>query len=59
MTRLSHLKLGLTAVGVILLMYGIRTDQNRFRWFGIAFVAAAVILRFWTPRRSASAPPDE
>jgi len=51
---LSHVKLGLAAVGVILFIYGVRTDQNLFRWIAIGFFAAATVLRFWKPRPPAS-----
>jgi hypothetical protein len=49
-TRLSHLKLGLAVVGVILFGYGIRADVNSFRWMGIGVLAVAAVLRFWKPR---------
>ena len=50
MTPLSHLKLGLATIGLILWGYGVRVDDAPLRWIGIGFLAAAVILRFW--RRS-------
>jgi hypothetical protein len=50
MTALSQLKLGLAAIGVILFAYGARADVNYLRWTGIAFLAAAVALRFWRRR---------
>lgn len=48
---LSHVKLGLAVVGVILFGYGVRADDERLRWAGIAFLAAAAILRFVGRRR--------
>ena len=48
---LSQLKLGLTVVGVVLFGYGVRADDVRLRWVGIAFLAVAVILRFVGRRR--------
>ncbi len=43
---LSQLKLGLAVVGIVLFGYGIRADDERLRWAGIAFLAVAAILRF-------------
>jgi hypothetical protein len=55
MSALSQLKLGLALIGLILFGYGMRVDDNRLRWMGMGFLAAATILRFVKPRR----PPDE
>jgi protein-S-isoprenylcysteine O-methyltransferase Ste14 len=52
MTALSHLKLGLALVGLALWGYGIRGESEWLRWTGIAFLAAAAVLRFWGPRSS-------
>lgn len=56
MTAISHLKLGLAAIGVILWAYGVRTDDHTLSWIGIAFLVAAFLLRFW--RRRGSEPPE-
>jgi len=48
---LSHVKLGLAVAGIILFGYGIRGDDPRLRWAGIAFLALAAILRFLGRRR--------
>lgn len=48
---LSHLKLGLAVVGIVLFGYGVRADDERLRWAGIAFLAVAVVLRFVGRRR--------
>jgi hypothetical protein len=45
-SALSHVKLGLLAAGLILWGYGVRADVEWLRWAGIAFMAAAAILRF-------------
>lgn len=50
MTAISHLKLGLAAIGVILWAYGVRTDNRPLSWIGIAFLVAAFLLRFWKGR---------
>lgn len=46
MTRLSHLKLGIFVIGLVLWGYGARTDHSLLRWMGIGFIAAAALLRF-------------
>ena len=46
MTDLTRVKLGLTLVGVVVFGAGIKFDSGRFRIIGIAFVAAAWLLRF-------------
>jgi hypothetical protein len=55
MTRLSHVKLGIAVIGVVLWGYGVRVDDSTFRIIGIVFLAAAALLRFWKPKRG----PDE
>ncbi len=51
LSALSQLKLGLAVIGVILFGWGARVDDPRLRWIGIAFLAAAVVLRFIGRRR--------
>lgn len=50
MSRYLQVKLGLSVVGLILLLYGIRTDDTRIRWVAIGFLAASVLMRL-LPRR--------
>ena len=57
MSALSQLKLGLALIGLILFGYGMRVDDNRLRWMGIGFLAAATILRFFRKRRPPDQPP--
>jgi hypothetical protein len=45
-TTLTRLKLGLAIVGLIVFAWGVRVEQSRLRTIGIAFVAAAWVLRF-------------
>lgn len=64
MSALTQLKLGLACIGLVLFGYGIRADAERMRWIGIAFLAAAAVLRFVGPRssrhgRPADEPDDE
>jgi hypothetical protein len=47
-------RFGLAAVGLLVWGYGYRIDDPVIRWVGIAFLAAAVLLRF-APR---SRPPS-
>jgi hypothetical protein len=51
---LTRAKLALALIGVILFGYGVRAEDARLRWMGIAFLAASVILRWW--RREARPP---
>jgi hypothetical protein len=44
------LKLGLAIAGLLAFGWGIRTDDPRFRWWGIGFVGIAAALRVWKPR---------
>ena len=46
MTRLTTAKLALAAIGIIVWGYAVRVDDPRLRLVGIAFLAAAVLLRF-------------
>lgn len=51
MTSLSHLKLGLAFVGVVLFGYGVRVDHEPLRWIGIGFLAGAALVRLLERRR--------
>ena len=51
MTPLIQLRLALTLIGVVLFGYGVRTDDLRLRWMGIAFLAVSLALRFVRRRR--------
>jgi hypothetical protein len=39
-------KLALAGVGVLLFLYGIRSDNDVYRWVAIGLVGAAFALRF-------------
>ena len=45
MPRRTILQLALLTIGVIVWGYGSRTDDNRLTWIGLAFFAAAFLLR--------------
>ena len=57
MTRRTEIQLALLVVGLIVWGYGQRTDDERLRWIGIAFFAAAFLLRF-AKRKQADDEPD-
>ena len=44
------MKIALAVAGLLAFGYGVRVDSATIRWMGIAFVAAAAILRFVRPR---------
>jgi hypothetical protein len=47
---LDLLKVAVVVVGLALWAYGFRADIPIYRWVGVAFVAAAFLLRFLGPR---------
>ena len=51
MTPFTVAKLALMLIAAILLAWGIRTDDTAIRWAGIFFLFAALILRFFKPRK--------
>jgi hypothetical protein len=50
MRKVDIFKLMLALCAAALLLWGIRTDQEAYRWAGIACLAAAVVLRFMGPK---------
>lgn len=50
MSRYLQLKLGLSFIGLVLLVWGIRTDDTGLRWIAIGFLAASVLMRL-LPKR--------
>ena len=52
MTPMTIAKLALALMAAILFAYGIRNDIPQLRWAAIAFLAAAVLLRFFDKTRS-------
>jgi hypothetical protein len=50
MRRIDIFKLMLALCAAILFVWGLRTDQTAYRWAAIACLAAAVLLRFISPR---------
>jgi hypothetical protein len=43
-------KLVLAGVGLFVWLYGVRVDDERFRWAGIGFFVLAFLLRFFRGR---------
>jgi len=52
MTPITAAKLALALIAAILFAYGVRSDLPQLRWAAIAFLAAAVLLRFLDKSRS-------
>ena len=50
MTKLARLKVVVGAVGVAVWAWGVRIDDQRVRWVGIALVAATFLLRLLNRR---------
>jgi hypothetical protein len=50
MTPVTTARLIVALIAAILLVYGIRTDDEAVRWAGIGFLVAALIMRFIRPR---------
>jgi len=50
-TALTRVKLAFAVIGLIIFAAGVRLEHSRLRWIGIAFVAAAWILRLLKPGR--------
>jgi hypothetical protein len=44
-------KIALMLIAAVLLGWGIRADDSALRWAGIGFLFAALILRFFKPRK--------
>jgi hypothetical protein len=51
MTTLTWVRFAIGVVGILVWAYGYRVDDATIRWMGIALLAVAVLLRFWTRRR--------
>ncbi len=51
MKRRTEAQLALLGIGVVVWGYGQRIDDERLRWIGIAFFAAAAAMRFLKRRR--------
>jgi hypothetical protein len=49
-------KVALMLIAAILLGWGIKTDDSALRWAGILFLFAALILRFFKPRKPRGLP---
>src|SRR5205085_3283956 len=51
MSPMTVAKLALMLIAAILLAWGIRADDSALRWAGIFFLFAALVLRFFKPRK--------
>ncbi|HUF27661.1 MAG TPA: hypothetical protein VMM18_11865 [Gemmatimonadaceae bacterium] len=47
MTKPTLVKLILAGIGVLVWAYGARFDEPTYRWIGIGFFVAALLVRFW------------
>ncbi len=51
-------QIALAIMGLITFGWGVRVDHEPLRWIGIAFFAAAFLLRFW-PKGPNERPPSD
>ena len=51
MSPFTIAKLALMLIAGVLLAWGIRQDDVLIRWVGILFLLAALLLRFFKPRK--------
>jgi hypothetical protein len=58
-TRLALAKVGFAIAGIATFGVGIRVDDARVRWIGVALVAIAWFLRFAGPRSTRHGSPDD
>ncbi len=58
LSRLAIVKIALVLSGILTFGLGIRAQNNRVRWAGIALVAVAWVLRFAAPRAQSPATQD-
>ena len=56
MPRRTPIQLALLAVGLLAWAYGLRTDDSRLTYLGLAFFAVAFVLRFFKPRDPPATP---
>lgn len=45
--RRTEIQLALAAIGVVVWAYGVRGEDARLQWIGIAFFGVATVLRFF------------
>ena len=50
MSNYLRIKIALAASGILLLLWGLRIDDERVRWSAMALLAASVLMRF-VPKR--------
>ncbi|HYN81077.1 MAG: hypothetical protein M3O61_03150 [Gemmatimonadota bacterium] len=50
MTPITTARLIVALIAAILLVYGMRMDDEAVRWAGIGFLVAALLMRFIRPR---------
>jgi hypothetical protein len=54
MTRLTWVRFAVASGGLLVWFYGVYVDDAVLRWAGIAFLLAALLLRFWVRRPPAA-----
>ena len=58
MNAVPWIKVIVAVVGITVWAFGYQRDDSTLRWIGIAFLAVAMLLRFYRPRpRNGGSPP--
>ena len=50
MRHLHWIRLGLSAAGIIVWLYGYQQQLDRVRWIGIGLIALSLVMRWFGPR---------
>ena len=58
MSNYLRIKIALAAAGLLLLVWGLRVDDERVRWFAMGLLAVSVLMRFIPKRFRRETPTD-
>ena len=50
MRHLHWVRLALSAIGIIVWLYGFQQQLDRVRWVGIGLIALSLVMRWFAPR---------
>ena len=58
MSNYLRIKIALAAAGILVLVWGLRIDDERVRWFAMGLLAVSVLMRFIPKRFRGEMPND-